>query len=148
MRERDQTSLRRFERILAGPGQDALRVLCGFLLVPILSTWPQPEPTFFELLWLFLGCLLSIRVAALGLRRLPLFSPALRAKWSRPRALAKRYDSFQWAKLLWIGVGMAVYVFYAGSIRTPQSALAVLSVGGGGLGAFFWRRCRLRASIA
>jgi hypothetical protein len=80
-----------------------------------------------------------MRVAPAVVRQAVPFGETLRTTWSERRQLAKRFDSYQWQKLLWIGLGMTLFVWQSGRQSTPVVALALFSVVSGAMGLGFWR---------
>ncbi len=54
--------------------------------------------------------------------------------------IAKRFDSYQWGKLLWFGLGMSVYLALAEHAPRWGVALAVFCVIAGGIGLLIWQR--------
>lgn len=106
------------------------RMGIGFLM-PVASKYlPVPFPIF------FLAILLALRIGPAILRRLMPVSGAVKEEWARRRQLAKNFDSYQWQKLFWIGLGM---------LLAPKSAFSEwvivwLCLAGGALGLIFWFR--------
>jgi hypothetical protein len=88
----------------------------------------------------FVGVLIGVRLIPAFIRRMAPFSDEVQAAWARRRQLAKRFDSYQWSKLLWFGVGMALHVFWAGRLSPGTLALVAFCLIGGGLGLWQWRR--------
>jgi hypothetical protein len=88
----------------------------------------------------FIALLLALRVIPAIVRKLLPFSPEANAIWAQRRMLAKRFDSFQWQKLLWFGVGMWGCMLAARRVERPVALLALFCVVGGGLGMARWRR--------
>jgi hypothetical protein len=139
----DQPSVRPFERLLLQPWQSALRAALGFAILPALVHWRGAGLSIAALLVHFVAALLALRVATMLFRRLPLFSAPLKAAWLEQRQLAKRYDSYQWAKLLPIGAGMAAYAAYAGRLTAPEGVLAAGCIAAGSVAVLLWRQARM-----
>ena len=118
----------------------------GYLVVPAFHTTFGPAGPAWALVAVLLCLLLGLRVgAALLRRRLPVPRTVANA-WTQNRILAKRYDSYQWQKLFWIGVGILIYALpLAGSQVTPIG-LAFTCLASGGLGVLRW--CSMRPEIA
>jgi hypothetical protein len=84
-------------------------------------------------------------VAAVARRALPA-SPHVRAHQEWRRNLARLHDSYQWRKLLWVGLGL----FAAGTLDGPRARwerpLAAACVGAGLTAELVWRRKRLASA--
>jgi hypothetical protein len=65
-------------------------------------------------------------------------SETTNAKWAERRQLALRFDSYQWQKLFWLGLGLAVYLLLSGRGPAEALALTVLSLIVGALGLLRW----------
>src|SRR5262249_57794993 len=80
-------------------------------------------------------------VAPAAVRALLPFSDAVQGRWFELRQLAKRYDSYQWQKLFWFGLGMVVYLAVPGRRLLSQAipVLAVVCIGAGAAGLATWR---------
>jgi hypothetical protein len=133
-------ALRPFERLLLEPWQSVFRLFYGFLLLSVITRWRGASNSITELIVLFLGALVALRVVPLIPRRLLPFSKALKLAWFNQRQMAKRYDSYQWAKLLWIGAGMATHAAQARSLLAPEGLLALGCCLGGALATVWWRQ--------
>jgi hypothetical protein len=97
----------------------------------------------------FLLVLLALRVVPAIVRRVLPFSEEARADWSRRRLLAKQFDSYQWRKLLWVGLGLAVSAVSTGQAGPVRTVLSLACLLAGGLGAVRWRRLsRSREAVA
>lgn len=88
----------------------------------------------------FFALLFLLRLGPVMVRRLVPFSNEAHLIWSERRQLAKQFDSYQWQKLFWMGIGMAGYAMIWGNVGTAISALIGFCLIGGGLGALFWVR--------
>jgi hypothetical protein len=55
------------------------------------------------------------------------------------RRTAKYFDSYQWRKLLWFGLGMALYMLPAGHFISQPSGLAAFCIATGAFGTARWR---------
>jgi hypothetical protein len=122
--------------------------LCGALYRMAIGYWTQPlysrfvgetAPGWCLALW-FLSVLMALRVVPAILRTTLPFSERISATWADRRRMAKRFDSYQWRKLTWFGVGLAAYALWSGSPAQGGIALAVVCLVGGGLGEVAWRR--------
>ena len=135
--------MRRFERVLVGLDDGAagalLRVSLGYLTG---LTWQQLsglQGAGWSVVPFFLAVLASIRLLPAVIRKVGRFSEPVHDVWNERRQLAKRYDSYQWRKLLWIGLGLMLHV--ALSARRPGALLALtfLCLIAGALGLATWR---------
>lgn len=135
-------SVRPVERVLVGLDDGVvgaiLRVALGYLTGMTwlqLAHWQAPGWTIVPL---FLAVLTVVRVVPLVLRSIGRFSEPVRRVWTERRQMAKRYDSYQWQKLLWIGLGL---MLHAPSPRSAGAlfALASVCVVAGVLGLAVWR---------
>jgi hypothetical protein len=87
--------------------------------------------------------LVAVRLVPFIFRRLLPFSREVTSNWSRRRRLAKRFDSYQWQKLLWIGVGLTSYIVVAADYGGSSCALAAFCLLSGGFGLAIWSRVRM-----
>ncbi len=71
---------------------------------------------------LFLALLIGLRVVPAVLRELLPFSAEAKQIWFDRRQIAKRYDSYQWQKLFWVGLGLLPYAVNGG-LRTGEAVL-------------------------
>jgi len=132
--ERALLSVERF------PWSALYRTAIGYSMLPLFSWLAGKGDLGWSLLPWFVAVLLALRVLPAVLRRVLPFSQHARAVWAERRALAKRFDSYQWRKLFWFGVGLAAYVASSGHIDWPSAALTGVCLGGGALGFVIWRR--------
>lgn len=115
------------------------RVALGYLVGPTWLWLTGAKRVAWSLFPFFLVVLLALRLVPAVLRRVIPFAASLQAVWAGRRRLAKRFDSYQWQKLFWFGLGL---LLYAGT--SPQR-LAVLwdltsvCLIAGGLGLLTWR---------
>ena len=68
------------------------------------------------------------------------FSAEAKEIWARRRALAKRYDSYQWQKLLWIGLGLLPHVTTAGQVAPGEIVVTAICLIGGSMGLLIWSK--------
>lgn len=115
------------------------RIVIGYLIIPMYLHIASPdEPTWDLLLW-FIAVLMSLRIGPLLIRKALPFSAETVRFWKERRMMAKRFDSYQWAKLVWFGLGMSIYL--ASTERAPRwgVALATFCVIAGGIGLLIWQ---------
>jgi hypothetical protein len=122
------------------------RAAIGFSLVPLYSMLAEPSASSQGLFGFFLVVLLSLRVGPAILRKALPFSESARAVWFERRMMAKRYDSFQWQKLQWFGLGLLAYTLAFDREAMTGWALTFFCLAGGLLGRVALKR-RLAQSV-
>jgi hypothetical protein len=142
-----------FERLLLRlerPPIDGLyRALLGFSFFPLLTRIVGENPSGWTLLASFFGLLFTIRLVPALLRKVLPFSGAVKAAWAEQRKTAKRYDSYQWRKLFWFGVGLACHSLFLGGFEASRVILISTCLAAGALGLGMWRvRAREIASAS
>jgi len=124
------------------------RIAIGFVFLPSLfRVFGQPIAVPM-LLGGFLGILVLLRLVPAVIRHVLPFSKQVQDAWFKQRILAKRYDSYQWRKLFWMGLGMAGYLVSGPRSNGPQFGLTVFCLVSGALGLCFWARVRSLKSAA
>ena len=88
----------------------------------------------------FLCVLVALRIIPIFVRRIIPCSAEVNSIWAQRRRFAKVYDSYQWGKLIWFGIGMAVYITFPGCSDIIAKAFTVFLIIGGALGLAIWRR--------
>lgn len=119
-----------------------VRIAIGFATLPVLAGVTQMsglELSGWVLIPLFLGVLFMLRLVPALVRKLLPFSPAIKSVWAERRQLAVRYDSYQWQKLFWIGIGLVGYVGVSDRVWSAQGGLAAACLVSGALGLASWR---------
>ena len=96
------------------------RVLIGFATLPAMSLLLGNDGSDWTVVPFLLSILLLLRIVPAVIRKLVPFSGAMREAWAVRRQTAKRYDSYQWRKLTWIGVGLALYIAASGQISLSR----------------------------
>lgn len=124
----------------AGALPALLRTAVGVLLVPLFMALTGGDESALHLWMFFLLVLAALKVVPAVLRQVIPFPAETKARWFKQRVLGKRYDSYQWRKLVWVGVGLTVYLVVHGSASRTQIVLAAACLVGGGLGEYVWRR--------
>ena len=87
-----------------------LRIAVGYAVVALWQVFADAGACGWQLVPWFLGVLVMLRVLPAVLRKLLTFPARAQAVWAHRRQLAKRFDSYQWRKLVWVGIGMAAYI--------------------------------------
>jgi hypothetical protein len=126
-------------RVEETPWDAIYRVAIGWLTYPTLALVAGEDASAWAWLFAFLGILFALRVVPAFLRMVLPFSEAAQLAWSARRQLAKRYDSYQWQKLFWIGLGLAFSAAQADGNHAAPIVLASACLVSGGLGLAFWR---------
>lgn len=134
-------SMERFLLALDSPPWGAVyRVVLGLAILPMFRALAGGSDAFWITVILFVVLLMALRVGPAVLRRVLSFSADAKNLWFERRNMAKLNDSYQWQKLLWIGLGMLLYAFVGGGLRAGEFAIVLFCLIGGGAGLFFWRR--------
>jgi hypothetical protein len=115
------------------------RAAIGFFTIPVLSYAAGADRADAALVPFLLATLLMLRVVPALLRKLLPFSDMTQQTWAARRQLGKRYDSFQWRKLLWVGLGLALYTVLSGEATTLRVAVSLVFILSGALGLARWR---------
>lgn len=117
----------------------AYRIAIGYFLVPLSSYLPASVHPGWNLASWFLGVLLALRLVPVVIRKILPFPERVIAVWAERRQIAKHFDSYQWRKLVWFGVGLAAYALSSRQFGGASAALTVFCVAGGALGILAWR---------
>jgi hypothetical protein len=126
---------------LENPPWDVLyRVVIGGSIMPVTMRLVGNPPAAWQLLAVFLAVLISLRIIPGVLRRVLPFPHEVKNVWAERRALAKRYDSYQWRKLSGIGLGWVGYLVISGQTAGAPMLMAGACLFAGALGFTWWRR--------
>jgi hypothetical protein len=117
---------------------------CGFVIFPIYRVLFGANGPGWASFGVFLGVLILIRFGTAFFRRLLPVSEKIKAGWSRNRALAKRYDSYQWQKLFWVGCGIFAYAALFDGFGSLPLGFAAACVLAGGFAAWVWQKAKTR----
>lgn len=120
------------------PLDAVLRALLGFACIPLLSFLHQDVRSVWIVVIGLLLLMFSLRVVPIFLRKLLPLSPEVKAVWAERRQLAKRYDSFQWQKLFFVGLGLAGYILFSGESLSSTIAVSSFCVLAGAIGLVRW----------
>ena len=136
--------LRAHERVLVAverfPWSALYRIGIGYSVVPVYSRLFSQHNSGWNLVLWFIGVLFTLRLVPAMLRRVLPFSQEVAAVWAERRVMAKRFDSYQWQKLFWFGVGLSAHAASSRHIGGIGAALTLFCLLGGGLGFVVWRQ--------
>ena len=114
--------MKHLERFLvdldSGPSSAVSRVALGLCIPPLFRALSGDADRIWIDLALFLALLIGLRVGPAVLRKLLPFSTEAKQIWLDRRQIAKKHDSYQWQKLLWVGLGMLPYAAVGSGLRT------------------------------
>jgi hypothetical protein len=113
------------------------RIAIGYFLVPLSTSFPLSVRPGLSLASWLVGVLLALRLVPVVLRKLLPFSQSAIAVWAQRRQIAKRFDSYQWRKLVWFGIGLSAYAVSSSDLG-DTTAYTVFCVAGGVLGMLVW----------
>jgi hypothetical protein len=136
--------MRSLEKFLIAADEGAWGAICrvalGLAMPLAFRTLSGGHDSIWGFLAFFLAVLIGLRVGPVIIRRVLPFSPQTRDIWAKRRTLAKRYDSYQWQKLFWIGLGLLPSVIAAQGTRPGELLITGLCLIGGGTGQLIWRK--------
>jgi hypothetical protein len=115
------------------------RAVLGCLAVPALVHTVGEQRADWALVPFLLAGLLVLRIVPILLRRLVPFKESAQRAWAERRQLGRRYDSYQWQKLLSVGIGLALYALYSGETTAVRLAISSTCLLSGALGLAWWR---------
>ncbi len=120
------------------PFDGVLRAVIGFVTVPVLSVLRRDVHSVRTLIIGLLSLLLSLRIAPVFLRKVLPLSSEVKAVWAERRQVAKRYDSFQWQKLFFVGIGLTCYMLVSKDLPTLSLAISGFCVLSGAIAMVIW----------
>ena len=135
-------------RLDSGPWSAVSRVALGFCIAPVFRLLSGGRDQSAITLALFLGLLIALRVGPALLRAVLPFSAETEGIWFQRRQIAKLHDSYQWQKLLWMGLGMLVFAMTGGGLRTDEQVLMAICLVGGAAGLLLWQRSKAGVAVA
>jgi hypothetical protein len=106
---------------------------------PVFHALFTPGTSPWTFVAFFVGFLVLLRLVPALLRFALPFSPQAREVWAERRALARRYDSYQWRKLFWIGLGLLPHVAI-GESSFGEWVVTITCLIGGSLGLLIWQK--------
>ena len=115
------------------------RVVIGFATVPAMLLLLGKDVSDWTVVLFLLSVLLLLRIVPAVVRKLVPFSRPVREAWAARRRMAKQYNSYQWRKLIWIGVGLSLFTAVSGQLSLPGIFLCLICVLGGAAGIVRWR---------
>jgi hypothetical protein len=122
------------------PLSAAYRIAIGYAILPSFALVSGDRKFGWSLILWFVAVLLGLRLVPAALRKLLPFSQRLLVAWDAKRTTAKRFDSYQWRKLFWIGTGMAAYALPNDKLGGLVGALTLFCVASGAIGLVIYRR--------
>ena len=123
------------------PPWDVLyRVVIGYSIIPVTVHLVGQSPAALQLLAVFLAVLVSLRIIPGVLRRVLPFPREVKNAWAERRAVAKRYDSYQWRKLFGIGLGWVGHLVISGKTVGTPILMAGACLSAGAVGFACWKR--------
>jgi hypothetical protein len=125
------------------------RIVIGFLLIPVLSLMGLHVRSVWTLSLGLLVVLISLRIVPAVARKLLPLSSAAKAVWFERRQIAKRYDSYQWQKLFFVGLGLAGYTLVSAEWLFSRLFVSGFCVvfGAVGLARWYSHRTAVRISL-
>jgi hypothetical protein len=130
------------------PWSAVYRMAIGFAILPVFAFAFGKNASGLVLAIFFLGVLFLLRLVPAVFRRLLGFSQAAQSAWLTRRQMARRYDSYQWQKLFWIGLGLAASIAVSGDLRTSRVMLTSICLSAGAAGLVFWRMKHAGSQVA
>jgi hypothetical protein len=122
------------------------RAAIGWFLTPVYLRLFPGDRAEWRLFVFFLLVLVALRIVPGVLRRALPFSQAVKEVWAERRALARRYDSYQWRKLFGLGLGWLAQLVVSGENWSGVRIMAGACLVAGALGLAFW--CKQSRSLA
>ncbi len=116
------------------------RVALGLILAPALSAFSDKPHELASVIGLFIGTLLAVRGVPAVIRRILPFSAEAKDIWAERRSISRHYDSYQWRKLFWIGLGMLPYSIASGGAGNGVFVVTLFCLIGGCAGLIVWQR--------
>jgi hypothetical protein len=137
-------TMKPFERFLIGldtwPWSALVRVGIGLCSTPVSRALFGSRDSVWIFPVLVVVLLVALRVVPALIRLALPFSAKAKEIWAQRRALAKRYDSYQWQKLFWIGLGLLLHFIIAGEAAPAEIAVAAVCLIGGSMGLLIWSK--------
>ena len=122
------------------PWSALYRMGVGFVMLPLFSRLSGQNASSWWLVVWFVGILFALRLIPAVLRKVLPFSGEVSAIWFGRRQLAKSFDSYQWQKLFWLGMGLAGYTVVSKEFGGLGGVITGFCLISGGLGLLMWWR--------
>jgi len=119
-----------------------LRIALGFLLMPALQRL-RLDPRPWTVVAALLVMLFAVKVFAAVGRCVVQATNVVRQHWEWRRNLARYHDSYQWRKLVWVGIGLLIGAVLGSPGTTIQWVLGAVCCMAGGAAEVLWRRQQL-----
>lgn len=149
MRPTIPTEINPLEGMLAAielsPWSEIYRTAVGFATIPLFTLVWDASGSSWALIPFLVLILFLTRVLPAAARVVIPFSHKVKHFWAERRRIAKRYDSYQWQKLFWIGAGLALYTALPGRFTLTRAVVAGACLVSGFLGQLAWRAVRIHA---
>jgi uncharacterized membrane protein YfcA len=127
-----------FLRLDEPPWNALLRMTVGVAFAAGFEAICQGRCRKESVIILFVVTLMMIRMVPLVFRRLLPFSKDAQRVWASRRRLGRLFDSYQWRKLFWIGLGLGAYTALYRPANAYHGWLAVFCLVAGGAGLWKW----------
>jgi hypothetical protein len=129
-----------FINLSSKPWSAVCRVALGLSIPPALRVLSGARSSVWAATAFFIGCLFLLRAVPAVVRHVLPFSVQAREIWERRRRIARQYDSYQWQKLFWIGLGLLSYAAIGDGLRNGELVVTLFCLIGGGAGLLFWHK--------
>lgn len=107
------------------------RVAVGFAAVSIWAALSAARYPAWTIIPFLLLVLFFLRLIPAIVRRFLPVSADVKRIWAERRETGRRYDSCQWRKLLWIGLGVLIYMATYRDLRSALIFVAMVCLVGG-----------------
>jgi|SRR5262245_25675750 len=122
------------------PWSAVSRVALGLIIPPIFRVLSGESDSIWIYFALFIGLLAVLRVVPALVRHAVPFSAEATTIWAQRRYIAKQYDSYQWQKLFWIGLGLLPHAVIGGGMGKGELVITFICLAGGSAGLLLWQR--------
>lgn len=127
--------------LLEQPPWSALyRMGVGIVMIPLFFRLSGGNVSDWWFVVWFVCTLFALRLIPAVLRKVLPFSSEVKAIWLERRQLAKSYDSYQWQKLFWVGIGLAGYAVVSKEFGGVGGVITGFCLISGGFGLLMWWR--------
>lgn len=123
------------------------RSFLGFTIIPAYDFLFGNSGSGWMIIPFLLVVLFGLRVGLAVVRKFVSVPADVAEIWAVRRRTAKYYDSYQWRKLTWIGVGLGFYLALSGDYRAINVALTLFCLFSGIAGMLIWRRVALDEAL-